>query len=169
MQEFRAPFIILPKGVDASGLTYGSLDSIHRQVVFFRTESGWSNKELWRLLAVEFSKRITKAHPDLSETKVFVLFIDCALSHIDAEALKIFKTHHIEIIFLPAKSTSILQWLDVYFHGPLQKKIRAYLGEQYDNNFGDLSNEKNMVQRVTWKLSMCAKFTFLTDVHLIKH
>jgi len=58
---------------------------------------------------MEFCSKIKAAHPDLSRDKVFVLFIDCALSHIDKEALQMFDNHHIEIIFFPARSTSILQ------------------------------------------------------------
>lgn len=148
MKQFRTPFIVLPKGVDMRDVKYGRVAAIANEVVYFGTESGWSNKQTWRLLAMEFCSKIKAAHPDLSSDKVFVLFIDCALSHIDKEALQMFDNHHIEIIFFPARSTSILQWLDTHFHGPMQKKIRKYIGEQYDDMRGNLANDKEKVQKV---------------------
>lgn len=105
---------IVPSDTDVGELEYAQKHwgnpTDPQKLLFAHSDSGWMNDQLWDVFASTICKRVREPGPNSIPLEDAVVFlIDCALSHMSHTALRTFKQHNIEVIFIPARGTGKLQ------------------------------------------------------------
>jgi hypothetical protein len=89
-------------------------------------EKGWFALEEFRRYIVAFATFLDSFRPP---TRTDIILMDNLGTHLNDDTISLMRSHRLEPIYLPPRSTSILQPLDVCLYGPLKSHFFAFRDE----------------------------------------